>query len=193
MGGVFVDEHHQDHALLRRAEPFRVSAQQRALDRPPRCGEYLCDLAWSFWEFCKRAGYVFSVEPLLAYATQMLCGNPYLHTLRRDADLWATDHAGCFDGELPKGGAWRFEPPLWVHLARWNRQWLSVPRQANDGGRVANGPGVRPELPGKANGASRFLKVAERVVPPAADPSDTAALPSAGPRLCPAAGGMSRS
>jgi len=65
-------------------------------------------LAWNFWHFCKKAGYTFSVEPLLAYATQMLCGNPYEHTLKKTADLWAVDRSGCYAGKLPDGRDWKF-------------------------------------------------------------------------------------
>jgi len=67
-----------------------------------------CELTWAFWDFSRRVGYRFHFEPLLAYATQMLCGNPYVHTLRQTADLWATDSAGQFAGEVPRGGAWEF-------------------------------------------------------------------------------------
>jgi len=67
-----------------------------------------CGLTWSFWDFSRKVGYRFHVEPLLAYATQMLCGNPYVHTLRHTADLWATDRVGQFAGQVPSGGGWQF-------------------------------------------------------------------------------------
>lgn len=67
-----------------------------------------CDLAWGFWRFCKKVGYRFEFEPLLAYATQMLCGNPYVHTLKRTADLWAPDRTGQYAGIVPRGGRWNY-------------------------------------------------------------------------------------
>ena len=67
-----------------------------------------CGLTWDFWEFSRKVGYQLAVEPLLAYASQMLCGNPYVHTLRHTADLWATDTIGRFAGEVPTGGSWEF-------------------------------------------------------------------------------------
>lgn len=67
-----------------------------------------CDLAFEFWEFSRAAGYEFTEEPPLAYATHMLCGNPYLHTLRNTAEVWASDWTGCYADTLPDGGAWEF-------------------------------------------------------------------------------------
>jgi hypothetical protein len=67
-----------------------------------------CELALDFWEFCMAAGFEFTEEPPLAYATHMLCGNPYLHTLRHTADLWASDWTGCYAGSLPDGQGWEF-------------------------------------------------------------------------------------
>jgi hypothetical protein len=67
-----------------------------------------CELALDFWEFCTAAGFEFTEEPPLAYATHMLCGNPYLHTLRNTADLWASDWTGCYAGTLPDGQGWEF-------------------------------------------------------------------------------------
>lgn len=68
-----------------------------------------CALAFDFWEFSKELGYEFTEEPPLAYATHMLCGNPYLHTLRHTSDLWASDWRGCYEGRLPDGKEWPFE------------------------------------------------------------------------------------
>ena len=67
-----------------------------------------CDLALDFWHFCKKAGYAFTEEPPLAYATHMLCGNPYVHTLKNTADLWASDWNGCYAHMLPDGRDWLF-------------------------------------------------------------------------------------
>ena len=68
----------------------------------------LCELAFEFWDLATRAGFEFTEEPPLAYATHMLCGNPYLHTLRQTADVWASDWTGSFDGRLPDGNPWEF-------------------------------------------------------------------------------------
>lgn len=43
------------------------------------------------------------------YTMHMLCGNPYAHTLRRTAELWASDWTGCFRDRLPDGQSWCFE------------------------------------------------------------------------------------
>jgi hypothetical protein len=65
-----------------------------------------CERAWNHWELCEKVGYIFSLEPVLACTVQMLCGNPYVHTLRHTADLWAVDRRGCFAGRVPDGGDW---------------------------------------------------------------------------------------
>jgi len=67
-----------------------------------------CGLTWDFWEFSRKVGYRFEVEPPLAYAMQMLCGNPYVHTLRQTADIWAPDSVGRFEGQLPRDVRWQF-------------------------------------------------------------------------------------
>jgi len=67
-----------------------------------------CDLAMDFWQFTKEVGYDFTEEPPLAYATHMLCGNPYLHTLRATSDLWASDWTGNYNNVLPDGKPWPF-------------------------------------------------------------------------------------
>ena len=38
----------------------------------------------------------------------MLCGNPYLHTLRATSDLWASDWAGAYNNRFPDGKPWEF-------------------------------------------------------------------------------------
>ena len=69
-----------------------------------------CDLALDFWHFCHKLGLDdFTEEPPLAYATHMLCGNPYLHTLRATHELWASDWLGFFIDILPDGRPWIFE------------------------------------------------------------------------------------
>ena len=69
-----------------------------------------CALALDFWELWKRDGHdPFPEEPAMAYAAQMLCGNPYLHTLPKSSDLWASDWTGCWKDQLPDGRPWMFE------------------------------------------------------------------------------------
>lgn len=90
--------------------------------------ETVFDLAYDFWTFCKANDFTFNDEPLLAYAMQMLCGNPYAHTLRGTSDFWASDWAGHFAGALPQGQSWWFSDyftfekipvnPAIVHLLR---------------------------------------------------------------------------
>jgi len=70
--------------------------------------ETLFNLAYEFWTYCKENGWTFNDEPLLAYAMQMLCGNPYAHTFRETMDLWASDWTGRYHDDLPDGKAWFF-------------------------------------------------------------------------------------
>ena len=70
--------------------------------------ETIFNLAFDFWEFSRARGFVFTEEPLLAYAMHMLCGNPYVHTLRSTSDLWASDWTGRFADVLPDGKPWNF-------------------------------------------------------------------------------------
>jgi hypothetical protein len=65
-------------------------------------------LASEFWHACKAEGFAFNDEPLLAYVAQMLCANPYEHTLRATADVWASDWTGFFADRLPDGQPWWF-------------------------------------------------------------------------------------
>jgi hypothetical protein len=67
-----------------------------------------CELAFEFWDLATRAGFEFTEEPPLAYATHMLCGNPYVHTLRHTSDVWASDWTGVYEGRLPDGKPWEF-------------------------------------------------------------------------------------
>lgn len=67
-----------------------------------------CDLCLDFWHFCKKAGYTFTEEAPLAYATHLLCGDARRHTLRETADLWASDWTGVYAGRLPDGEPWPF-------------------------------------------------------------------------------------
>ncbi len=45
-------------------------------------------LAFDFWHRCEAAGLALSCEPLLAYAAQMLTGDPRRHHLSHGTDLW---------------------------------------------------------------------------------------------------------
>ena len=97
-------------------------------------------LTHDFFNFCQKRGYTFVDEPLLAYAMQMLCGNPSLHTLRATADLWASDWIGQFGDGLPDGRAWRFIDyfteeefdvnPAIVHVMRSKRPLIEAGRKA---------------------------------------------------------------
>jgi len=69
----------------------------------------VCRLAFSFWEECQKAGYVFTEEAPLAYAAHMLCGNPHLHTLAATHEYWASDWTGCYSRRLPDGLPWAFQ------------------------------------------------------------------------------------
>jgi hypothetical protein len=71
-----------------------------------------CGLVWDFWNFCIKVGYRFKFEPVLAYAVQMLCGNPYVHTLNHNYELWAPDRAGRFAGMVPQAGRWDYVDPF---------------------------------------------------------------------------------
>lgn len=72
--------------------------------------DLFCDLAAEFWQFTQKVGYTdFTEEPPLAYATHMLCGNPYLHTLANTSDVWASDWVGTARDALPDGRPWATE------------------------------------------------------------------------------------
>lgn len=64
------------------------------------------ELAREFWKVCFAEGIRLSYEPTLAYAMQMLCGNPYAHQLERDLDLWRCDHEGHWREQTPDGKPW---------------------------------------------------------------------------------------
>jgi hypothetical protein len=70
--------------------------------------EHVVELAMGFWKSCREAGYEFTEEAPLAYAGQMLCGNPYVHTLASQTDLWASDWTGIYADRLPDGQPWNF-------------------------------------------------------------------------------------
>lgn len=68
----------------------------------------ICDLAQDFWKHSFLNGYVFTEEPSLAYATQMLCENPQEHLQSRNSEIWCSDWLGQFARHLPDGKPWTF-------------------------------------------------------------------------------------
>ena len=109
-------------------------------------------LTFDFWDFCQKQGYTFSDEPLLSYAMHMLCGNPYLHTVRETADVWASDWNGCYRDALPDGQSWWFVDylteeripvnPAIVHAMR-SKQALIADAQ-NQARGISRGPAREP-------------------------------------------------
>jgi hypothetical protein len=95
-----------------------------------------CQVCLEFWAEAQRQGFTFTEEAPLAYATHLLCGNPYLHTLRASADLWASDWTGHFKGRLPDGLPWFFVDyfsgqrfpvnPAMVHAMRSKEALMAV-------------------------------------------------------------------
>lgn len=68
--------------------------------------ETFYDLAFDFYTFCNEKGVRFVDEPLLSYAMHLLCGNPYVHTIRANLDVWGSDWTGCYRDGLPDGRPW---------------------------------------------------------------------------------------
>lgn len=68
----------------------------------------VCGLAQDFWKHCANAGYLFTEEAPLAYATQMLACDLEKHLLSHCRDIWASDWTGIFTDRLPDGKAWAF-------------------------------------------------------------------------------------
>jgi hypothetical protein len=68
-----------------------------------------CELVFEFADAAKKLGlHQFCDEPCLAYAMQMLCGDPYAHTLKETADVWASEWTGVYKNRLPDGEPWTF-------------------------------------------------------------------------------------
>ncbi|HRI15400.1 MAG TPA: hypothetical protein PLX89_20585 [Verrucomicrobiota bacterium] len=121
-----------------------------------------CDLCFDFWFFCKKAGYVFTEEAPLAYATHMLCGDPYRHSLRNLPDLWASDWTGVYQDRLPDGKPWEFVDyfseetfpvnPAIVHAMRSKEVLVRRALAAN-----------RPGPPTRSGGARRRRSTALKV------------------------------
>ena len=98
------------------------------------------DLAYDFWQTSHQLGYEdFTEEPPLAYATHMLCGDPYRHTLQQTSHLWASDWLGMYWDKLPDGRPWMFEDyfngkrslvnPAIVHAMRCKEILLDLGRR----------------------------------------------------------------
>jgi hypothetical protein len=93
-------------------------------------------LCFEFWHHCQNKGFVFTEEAPLAYATHMLCGNPYEHVLRATSDVWASDWTGCHADKLPDAKPWLFTDyfngerylvsPAIVHAMRSKRVLLEA-------------------------------------------------------------------
>lgn len=66
------------------------------------------ELALEFWSYCNGKGFTFTEEAPLAYAGQMLMGNPYAHVLEQNPEAWASDWTGVFADRLPNGNRWEF-------------------------------------------------------------------------------------
>ena len=68
-----------------------------------------CELALDFWHACEANLWTVTEEAPLAYAAQILGGDPAPHTQMAIADLWASDWTGHFAGRLPDGRPWPYE------------------------------------------------------------------------------------
>lgn len=123
--------------------------------------ETVFNLAYGFWQFCRGQGFTFNDEPLLAYAMQMLCGNPYVHTLRATADLWASDWTGCFRDALPDGQAWWFVDYFTGEKIPVNPAIVHAMRSKS--ALMAAAKGIAPTVP--SIGASINTATADRLPP----------------------------
>lgn len=65
-------------------------------------------LCMEFWNYAKERGYTFTEEAPMAYAAQIMMGNPYLHTMYQTTELWASDWNGNFKDRLPVEETWDF-------------------------------------------------------------------------------------
>ena len=100
----------------------------------------VCRLVFAFWERARQAGFTFTEEAPLAYATHMLCGDPGLHLMRAHFDVWACDWTGCFRDRLPDGHSWTFRDymsgrehqvnPAVVHAMRSKQALIAAGRVA---------------------------------------------------------------
>ena len=65
-------------------------------------------LCMEFWNYANDKGHVFTEEAPMAYASHMMMGDPYLHTLKNTASIWASDWMGHFEGRIPVDEPWPF-------------------------------------------------------------------------------------
>lgn len=65
-------------------------------------------LCMEFWNYAKENGHTFTEEAPMAYAAHMMMGDPYLHTLRNTASMWASDWMGHFKDRIPTDEPWQF-------------------------------------------------------------------------------------
>ena len=52
----------------------------------------ICDLANHFRIVARESGWEADATPAIAFAVQMLCGNPEMHRVAKRPDLWAVDY-----------------------------------------------------------------------------------------------------
>ncbi len=74
--------------------------------------DLLCAAAADFWNYSMQEGFLFTEEPPLAYAMQLLCKNESKHLLKNYPNLWCSDWTGHFENHLPDGSKWLFEDYL---------------------------------------------------------------------------------
>jgi hypothetical protein len=90
------------------------------------------ELGMNFWNLCKNNGcYKFTEEPPLAYIGHMLMGNPYIHTLRENTDIWASDWIGWYNNRLPDGKEFEFEDYMSGNKIRVNPYLVHCMRSKN--------------------------------------------------------------
>jgi len=66
----------------------------------------MCDLLFDFWLYGLSQGRVFSDEPCLSYATQMLSGVQEKSLYNNNLHIWAVDWKGVFENQIPYDRTW---------------------------------------------------------------------------------------
>jgi len=82
------------------------------------------DLAYEFWKLSDRKGLRLPCEPLLAFAMQMLCGDPRKHLASGLADLWQLHPAEGLESGAPakdRSGSWN-SPAMILDFAQPSAQ-----------------------------------------------------------------------
>jgi hypothetical protein len=74
--------------------------------------EAVYELALGFWHRAKDAGLLLDAAETLAYAMQMLCGDPKKHTVENCPTLWAASYEGKTFSEPDSRGWWNWRHPL---------------------------------------------------------------------------------